>query len=110
MKDLLFYALFTIMLEIPIVFVLLKNQRSLSLLLIIILINIITNLPLNGVLVSGIVSKSSYNLFILISEILIILLEGMLYRYVLSISRLKAYTTSLAANLFSFIVGVILLW
>ena len=105
--DIIIPAILTIILEMPIVLIGFKKIKcdKQYKLIVFILINLITNLTLNSInlLIYLLVAV------IIITEFIIVLIEAFTYKKAFMIKFKDAFVVSLLANLFSGLIGSILL-
>lgn len=104
---------FTIIIELPIVYLFIgKKNRDRYLFWTIILINVVTNLTMNGIIsVAEILSYSSlYDLFILLMEIIVIIAEALMYKRIYKLKVSRCILISIIANVASYFIGGFLFW
>ena len=103
-NDLLFYAFLTVLIEVPIFFIL--GYRKFKEIVIFALANLTSNLLLNEFLLAQI---DNYELYIALGEITVVPFEYVFCRCLLATSNpKKLFITIIITNVTSFIIGLLL--
>ena len=105
-NDLLYYAFLTVLIEVPIFFIL--GYRQLKAIIVFTLANFISNIILNEFLLMQV---NNYNFYIACGEITVVLFEYAFCRCLLAISNpKKLFMTILTTNIVSFVSGIFMFW
>lgn len=98
--------LLTIVIEVIIGLILkIRNKKDIVM---IILINVITN-PIAVFIYSRIINDELRTIILLIIEIIVVLVEGTFYRKVLNYKKIPPYLLSSILNLCSYLIGTIII-